>query len=186
MNFVSFSKIGFAALALCLIAAKNLAAQVYYTESGRVEFHCEVPLHSFTGHSNYLVGKINLNSGIIDFYVDVHTLQTGIGMRDDDVLETLEANKYSFAGFYGKLVSGFDPGSNHPQKVTVKGEFTVHGVSSPVTISGTLQKTDQGLRLNAAWKLNMKEYGIKPPGILFYRVDEVVDIRIEALIPSQN
>ncbi len=178
--------IAFCALALCLTFANFLTAQTYYTESGLVQFHCEVPLHSFTGHSNYLVGKINLETGTVDFYVDVQTLQTGIGMRDDDMLETLEAEKYPFAGFYGELISDFNPTSNEPQKVTVKGEFTVHGVSNPVTISGTLQNVDEGLKLNASWKLNMKDYNIEPPGILFYRVSEVVDISIDALLPPQK
>ncbi len=179
-------KIVAATVIFYITLAEHTAAQIYYTESGRTEFHCEVPLHSFTGHSNYLVGKINLNTGTVDFYVDVHTLQTGIEMRDDDMLETLKAKKYPFAGFYGKLVSDFNPDLNQPQKVTVEGEFTIHGVSNPVTISGTLQKTDRGLKLNASWKLNMKDYKIEPPGILFYRVNETLDIRVEALLPAQN
>ncbi len=173
------------ALVLCLVLSNRLAAQVYYTESGRIQFHCEVPLHSFTGHSNHLVGKINLETGTVDFYVDVHTLQTGIGMRDDDMLESLEAERYPFASFYGKLISDFNLIVNEAQKVTVEGEFTVHGVSNPIAVSGTLQQTDKGLILNASWKLNMKDYNIEPPGILFYRVSEVVDISIEALLPEK-
>lgn len=185
MRIQKYLIIALTALTFCLTLSTRLLAQVYYTESGRVEFHCEVPLHSFTGHSNYLVGKINLKTGVVDFYVDVYTLKTGIGMRDDDMLETLEAEKYPFAGFYGKLISNFNPKLNKPQKVTVKGKFTIHGVSNTITVTGTLQKTEKGLKLHASWKLNMTDYHIKPPGILFYRVSEVVDITIDALLPPK-
>ena len=158
-------------------------AQSYLTKTGHVEFDSSVPLHSFTGESDHLVGKINLADSTVDFYVDVNTLKTGIGKRDEDMLETLEAEKHPFAEFYGKIVSPFQPKTNGSQTVTVKGDFTVHGVSNPVTIEGTLNKTENGLQIKASWSLNMTNYNIKPPGILFYRVSENIDISISATLP---
>ncbi|HEX6982243.1 MAG TPA: YceI family protein [Balneolaceae bacterium] len=153
------------------------------TKSGHVEFDSTVPLHSFTGTSDRLVGKINLSDSTVDFYIDIHTLKTGIGMRDEDMLETMEAEKYPFAEFYGKLITDFNPELEEPQEVTVKGDMTVHGVTNPVEITGTLQKTDEGLQVKADWTLNMKDYSIKPPGILFYRVSEKIDVSISATMP---
>lgn len=158
-------------------------SQSFKTESGHVKFHSTVPLHSFTGVSNRLVGKINLADSTVDFYVDVHTLDTGIGKRDRDMLETLDADQYPFAEFYGKLVSDFNPDNPDPQEVTVKGKFTVHGVSQQVHITGTLQKTEKGLQVTASWTLNMKDYNIKPPGILFYRVSEKIDLSLSTTLP---
>lgn len=158
-------------------------SQEYMTESGHVEFDSSVPLHSFTGTSDYLVGKINLQDSTVDFYVDVNTIKTGIKKRDNDMLSTLEAEKYPFAEFYGKLNSEVDTSSNQPQEVTVEGEFTVHGVSNDVTIDGTLQKTEEGLEIKADWTLDMEDYDIEPPGILFYRVSENIDISISATLP---
>ncbi len=155
------------------------------TKSGHVEFDSSVPLHSFTGTSDHLVGKISLQDSTVDFYIDVNTLKTGIRKRDNDMLSTLEADEHPFAEFYGKLNSEVNLSSNQPQEVTVEGEFTVHGVSNDVTIDGTLQKTDEGLEVKAAWTLNMKDYDIKPPGILFYRVNEIIDVSISALLPPK-
>ena len=162
-------------------------AQTFKTEAGHVQFHSTVPLHSFTGKSEHLVGKISLADSTVDFYVDVHTLKTGIGMRDNDMMETLNAEEYAFADFYGKLVTPFDPVSSQPQEVRVRGDFSVHGVKRAITIDGILQKNDEGLRIEAAWTLNMKNYDIKPPSILFYRVSKEVDISISAtLSPVTN
>ncbi|MDZ7660269.1 YceI family protein [Fodinibius sp.] len=152
------------------------------TKSGHVEFDSSVPLHSFTGVSDHLVGKISLTDSIADFYVDVNTLKTGIGKRDNDMLRTLEAKKYPFAEFYGKIVSNFKPIDNQPQEVTVEGEFTVHGVSKQTTITGTLKKVQEGIHVEASWTLNMKDYNIEPPGILFYRVSEKIDVSISATL----
>lgn len=165
----------------------SVFGQSYMTKSGHVEFDSSVPLHSFTGISDHLVGRISIPDSTVDFYVDVNTLETGIGKRDNDMLSTLEAEKYPFAEFFGKLTSEIDLNTKKPQNATVEGEFTVHGVSNQVTIEGTLQNTNEGLLVKASWTLNMKDYNIKPPGILFYRVSEKIDISISAtLTPNQQ
>lgn len=163
-----------------------LIAQEYTTETGHAEFHSEVPLHSFTGVSDDLVGFINLADSTVDFYIDLETLETGIGKRDKDMRETLQTDEYPFAEFFGKLISDFDPNNDSPQPVTVRGEFEMHGVSKVVEIDGTLQNTSEGLKVNASWTLNIEDYDIEPPGILFYRVDENQDIEVEATLTATD
>ncbi|MGD8748007.1 MAG: YceI family protein [Balneolaceae bacterium] len=167
---------------LSLMLPSLLKGQDFQSEKGHVEFHSTVPLHSFTGKSDHLTGKISLSDSTVDFYVDVHSLKTGIGKRDRDMLKTLDAEEHPFAAFYGKIVSGFTAESRDPQKVTVEGDLTIHGITHNVSITGTLQQTNSGLKVNATWTLNMKDYQIKPPGILFYRVSENVDISLSAML----
>lgn len=160
--------------------------QTYMTKSGHAEFDSSVPLHSFTGESDHLIGQIKLDYSVVDFYLDVTTLETGIGKRDKDMLETLEAEEFPFAEFYGELISSFDPEKEGPQEVTAEGEFTIHGVSRERSIQSTLEPTRDGLHLTASWTINMEDYDVEPPGILFYRVSEEIDIRIEATLkPTQ-
>lgn len=170
-------------LVLCLPSI--VQGQVFTTETGHAEFESSVPLHSFTGTSDFLVGKIDLSDSTIDFYLDVNTLETGIRKRDNDMLETLEAEQYPFAEFFGKLISDFNRDSSKPQQVTVEGEFTVHGVSNPLKIEGTLHKTEDELQVQASWTINMEDYDIEPPGILFYRVSEKIPVSINATLSEK-
>ena len=167
---------------LFLLFAGSAYSQAFRTETGHAEFESSVPLHSFTGTSDHLVGKISLQDSTVDFYLDLTTLDTGNDKRDKDLRETLETDKYPFAEFYGKLTSEFNPDTGTEQKVTVEGEFTIHNVTREVSITGTLQKKQGGMLVKAGWTLNMTDYNIKPPGILFYRVEENIDIQIEALL----
>lgn len=173
--------LGLALLALAL-SQSPARAQAFKTESGRAEFTSSVPLHTFTGTSESLVGLIDLDEKTVDFYIDLTTLETGIGKRDKDMRTTLETDEYPFAEFFGKLVSNFDPSSSAPQPATVRGDFTIHGVTREVEITGTLQNTDGGLKVDAGWDLNLKDYDIEPPSLLIVKVDEVQKIRIEALL----
>lgn len=169
-----------------LLYPSAVTGQSFKTESGTAEFTSSVPLHSFTGTSKHLVGKITLSDSTIDFYLDLNTLDTGNNKRDKDMYETLETEQYPFAEFYGQLISNFNPDTGTVQQVKVNGTFSIHGVSKEVTLDGTLQRTEDGLKVEASWILNLNDYNIKPPGILFYRVDEEVDVSINALLKPIN
>lgn len=169
-------------LLFLLFLVPDLYAQAYFTENGTAIFHSEVPMHTFSGSSEYLTGKIDLDNNIVDFYIDLTTLETGIEKRDRDMRETLETDKYPFAEFYGKLVSDFNPDSAGAQKAVVEGTFKIHGVEREKQFSGTLEMTPSGLLLNASWVLRLEDYDIVPPSLLFVKVDQEQKIEIEALL----
>lgn len=182
MKKLNHISVGLSLIAFLFAVPILSSGQSFMTKSGHVEFDSSVPLHSFTGTSDNLVGKITLSDAVVDFYVDVNTLKTGIKKRDNDMLRTLEAEKHPFAEFYGNIASNLDSLRAAPQQVTVEGEFTVHGVSQQLSIPGTIQKVPDGLKVEASWTINMKDYNIEPPGILFYRVSEKIDVSISAIL----
>lgn len=169
-------------LLFIVAVSSNLKAQSFMTENGKATFYSEVPLHTFSGTSDHLTGMINLESNVVDFYLDLTTLDSGIQKRDRDMRETLETNKYPFAEFYGKIISDFDPNTAAIQNVLVKGSFKIHGVEKETEFSGTLEMTSKGLLLNANWILRLEDYDIVPPSLLFVKVDQEQKIEIEALL----
>lgn len=173
-------------LLIMMVSAGGLHAQSWMTESGHVEFHSSVPLHSFTGTSDQLVGRIDVADSTVDFYVDLNTLETGVAKRDRDMRETLESEQFPFAEFFGTLTSSFDPDASGSQKVTVSGTFTMHDVTRDFTVEGTLTPDGDDLHLVAEWTMNMADYDIEPPGILFYRVNEEIDVELEATLNPEE
>lgn len=159
---------------------------VYYSESGHAEFTSSVPLHSFKGSSDHLTGMIDFGKNLVDFYLDLETLDTGNNMRDNDMYETLNVEEYPFAEFTGSLQASFDTTSTEKQNVSVQGKFTIHGVTRTKTVNGTLQKVEDGIQLQAEWVLDISNYNIEPPGILFYKVDEKMDVRINVLLKPRQ
>lgn len=169
------------------IAPSLVLAQSFQTETGYAEFTSSVPLHTFTGESDHLTGLIDFEKNLVDFFIDLETLKTGNGKRDSDMYSTLNVEEHPFAEFTGSLDSSFDRNSTEPQNVTVNGEFTIHGVTREKTVEGILQKQGDELLLESEWILDITEYDIEPPGILFYRVRDEMDIRIKArLQPVEN
>ena len=165
-----------------LVFNSSTYAQTFYAENADVVYLSKVPLHDFEGSSSNLVGMINLDESVLDFYLDLETLDTGNGKRDKDMKLTLETDEYPFAEFYGTLASPFDINNPEPQVAIAKGDFKIHGESKEVEIEGTLQKTNEGLLLKASWILNLDDYKIKPPRLLIVKVDENQEIDIEILL----
>ncbi|MEQ9310705.1 MAG: YceI family protein [Balneolaceae bacterium] len=162
--------------------ASSAFSQSFYTETGTAVFYSKVPLHSFSGTSENLVGLINLDESTIDFYLDLETLNTGNGKRDKDMLLTLDVKKYPFGEFFGKMTSEFDVDLQQEQDVTVEGVFKIHGKEQNVVISGTLTPEGNTLKLTAGWILKLEDYEIEPPSLLFIKVDQEQEIEINAVL----
>ncbi len=160
--------------------------QVFKTDSGLAKFTSSVPLHEFKGTSSYLIGMVDFDENLVDFYLDLETLKTGNSRRDRDMYNTLNVEEYPFAEFTGKLDTPFDFSSNEKQQVIVSGEFTIHGISCEMTIKGSLQKQNGILLLEAEWVHDITDHDIEPPGILFYRVRDEMDVRIEATLINSS
>ncbi len=187
-NRIRFFLILFLTLLYCLIHQAAFA-QEYQTSDGQAKFHSTVPLHSFTGESEYLNGLIDFEENLVDFYLDLSTLKTGNSSRDSDMYTTLNIDQYPFAEFTGSIISdySFNPDSLGKQPVTVSGEFTLNGITVSKTVEGSIEQTDQSINIKAKWVLDITDYQIEPPGILFYRVRDEMDVEISAeLFPVQS
>ncbi|NNE36588.1 MAG: YceI family protein [Rhodothermales bacterium] len=172
---------------LCSMGADlAYAQQAFAAERGHVEFRSSVPLHSFSGRSDHLTGRISLADSTVDFYVDLTTLKTGNGKRDKDMRKTLKTKEYPFAEFFGTLTTPFDSLDTEPQRALVRGIFKIHGIERELEVAGTLQLTGDELRLNAAWELSLADYEIKPPRLLIIKVADTQRVSIETELKRET
>ncbi|PIQ63752.1 MAG: hypothetical protein COV99_01610 [Bacteroidetes bacterium CG12_big_fil_rev_8_21_14_0_65_60_17] len=168
------------------LAPRAATAQTFITREGTATFTSSVPLHEFTGTSGALSGMISLETDTVDFFLDLATLDTGKKKRDKDMRRTLEVDEFPFAEFTGTLTTPVDLLQSEPQPATVRGQFTLHGVTRDVVVHGTLTPRGEALELSAAWTLNLEDYRIEPPRLLVIKVDPEQDIEIRALLHTQD
>ena len=168
-----------------LLSVGSVSGQAFKHDGGHVEFLSNVPLHSFTGVSESLVGRIDLDGNTVDFYVDLNTLDTGNGKRDKDMRKTLDTGKYPFAEFFGAFSAPPDPQRAGPQDVEVRGRFTIHGVTKTIRVPGTVTFGPKGVRVQATWTLLLDDYNIEPPSLLIIKVDEEQAISLDILLKPE-
>ncbi len=157
-------------------------AQVYGTENGYASFEAEMPLNSYTGETDRLNGSIDFETGQVAFRVPVKTIKTGKEKRDEHMYELLEAEKNPHVIFEGKLIGDFDLDKRTEQTVKVKGDFTLGGTSRTVTIGIHLKPVEKGLQMKASWSLFITDYNLERPSLLFVKIDDKHDLKVDALL----
>lgn len=178
---------GFSIFVLVLglfVFPENLKAQVFKTETGRVEFLSKASLNEFVGESGSLNGLVDLEKNMLDFFVDLNTVKTGIGLRDRHMRENyLETKKFPFAEFTGKIDAIPTMAKGQSREVIAKGKFKIHGVEREITVPGKLTMvSDSELKLDAEFKLLLSAYNIEIPTVVFYELSEEQVVTIRATL----
>ena len=115
------------------------------------------------------------------FAVDLRTLDTGIGLRNDHLREKyLEIDKG--AGYDKAVLSDIDLKGLNPDapegKASFTGSLTVHGVKKTVTGPVEVKKTGSGLRVKASFPVNLSDYNIPEPRYLGVGVKNTVQVEV--------
>lgn len=169
---------------LIFVFPLKVYCQEYKTETGKVEFLSKASLNEFTGKSSNLNGLVDLDKNMLDFYVDLNTLDTGIGLRDRHMRENyLETKKYPYAEFTGKIAPEINLSKGESRTVTAKGKFKIHGVEKEIEVSGRLSvMSDTELRLEAEFTIMLSDFNIDIPKVVFYELAEEQLVTIKAIL----
>lgn len=178
-------------LLIAVLFCAEVNAQVFLTEHGNAVFLSKAPLNEFEGKSASLKGLIDFEKNLIDFYLDLNTLKTGISLRDKHMRDNyLETKKFPFAEFSGKIQNLSEIDLNdlrNGKKVIAEGNFSIHGVSMPRLIEGTLSldEKDQVLKLNCTFNVLLTDHNISKPSIMGYDLADVQQVSITATFQKQ-
>tara|TARA_R110002020_G_scaffold321406_4_gene537269 strand:+ start:697 stop:1236 length:540 start_codon:yes stop_codon:yes gene_type:complete len=163
-------------------------AQTFQTESGNVNFLSKASLNEFNGESDKLNGLIDLSQNLLDFYVDLNTLDTGIGLRNKHIRDNyLETEEYPFAEFTGKMSSIPTLNSETKVPVTAIGSFKIHGVEQQIEVKGSLSRNSSGeLELEGGFDVLLSDYNITIPKLVFFELAEKQEVTFKATLKPKK
>lgn len=149
----------------------------------RISFTVGGPMHTTTGTFQLKNGTITADpaagqaSG--EIVIDTNSANTGESMRDakmkDSVLETA---RFPEIVFVPKKVAGHeDSDGNFTARMT--GILRLHGSDHEITLDVSGRIVGDSLTASTNFVVPYVAWGLANPGILFLRVDKVVDVTIE-------
>ncbi|MFT3928274.1 MAG: YceI family protein [Myxococcales bacterium] len=164
--------------------------------ASQIQFVSDAPLEKFTGTLSNPTGHLTVDpnkpsdaKGSVK--VEIHTIKTGIELRDEHVQNEswLDAKKFPHADFVITKVSGIDKlKAGESVEATVTGKFTLHGVTQEVTTKAKVRYTPaeagkgEALRIVGSFTIKLEDHKVSIPKIVALKVspDIVVNIDLRA------
>ena len=135
--------------------------------SGTLSFDGHATAGDFVGSTTEVSGRLTGAPDVAQVrgWVEapVKTLKTGNGKRDKDLNKSMESDKYPTIRFDLARVTrtaGAGAGAGDSLGVMLHGTMTIHGVTRPVDLPGTIRFEGPTARLRTDFPLNLKDYRI--------------------------
>lgn len=146
---------------------------------------------SFEAKTNALSGQLVVDpkkSGAIDgtLAVDLRTLQTGIGLRDNHMregyLEVQKGEGYEAATLDRIQLDGIDP-AVPVGKVSFRGTLSLHGLEREVSGTADIRRAGSDLKVSATFPVKVSDFAIASPTYLGVGVrnEVMVSVNFHAL-----
>jgi polyisoprenoid-binding protein YceI len=141
---------------------------------------------SFDAKTTALSGSVTAGaSGAPAFYgslvVDLRTLDTGIGLRNEHLrenyLEVDRGPRFDTATMSEIDLPGFNPDAPEGKR-TFTGLLTLHGVTQRVNGAVDVRQTGAGLRVQASFPVALPDFGIRKPRYLGIGVKDTVLVEV--------
>ena len=170
-----------------VLAAAVVSPSTWRVGQGDVRVICPMTIGgSFEAKTAALSGSVIARANGLStldgsLAVDLRTLDTGIGLRNEHLREKyLEVNKGT--GFETATLSAIDLTGLNPMAPEGKGSFTglltVHGVAKTVTGVVDVRRAGSGTRVKASFELDLSDYGIAKPRYLGVGVANTIHVEV--------
>ena len=183
-------------LAVCTAAtafasADSTTFRVRNDGKSRATFVSDAPLETMIGKTSKVTGNMTVDPTDItktrgSFKVPVVSLRTDNDLRDEHLQGDgwLDAKKNPNIHFEITEVTPGKKGSkelkqNKDTKVQVKGKFTAHGITKPVTAKGTANWSGNSLRIKADFTIKLEDHQISVPSIVRLKVANEIAVSVD-------
>ncbi|AYB30330.1 YceI family protein [Chryseolinea soli] len=172
----------FTMVAAMLLVLPGVAQKQYTTNKGFVSFFAKAPVADVDAKNDKVNVELNPSSDEVSFDMAMKDFEFKNGkMGRDAQKKYLETEKYTKAGFKGKIQGKVDYDKPGSYPVTAKGKLKIHGVEKDVTEKGTVVVDGDGVKLQSQFNVTLADYKIDTPKILGQEMtaDKVL-VKIEA------
>lgn len=159
-----------------------LSAQKYMTRSGHIWFFSHTPIEDIEAHNYQVSSILDTRNGELAFSMLIKGFQFEKALMQEHFNEKyMESDKLPKSTFTGRIknLADIDFQKEGNYEVVIQGEISIHGVSTPLEIVGTLKVVEGKIQAKSDFSLAVADYNIKVPGIVKDNIAEQVDVHVE-------
>ncbi|WP_373513144.1 YceI family protein [Persicitalea sp.] len=167
------------ALSIIFPSSEILAqSKLYATTSGQTSFHSSTPAEDINAVNKKTQVLLNTATGEMAVLMSMRDFDFPNELMEEHFNENyMESEKYPKATFKGKLDQPVDFSKNGSYQLSASGTFTVHGVSQPRKLNGTLSVQNERVSVDAKFDVALVDHKIEVPKIVFVKIAQVIEVR---------
>lgn len=167
------------------IASAQVQNYKIIPEQSNLTFDVSAQMHKVHGVSNAFSGTISgdpkdITAAKITIRLDPNDFDTDNDKRDKVMREkSLEIEKFPFIEFESTSIEAENKELtiNEPAEATILGKLKLHGVVKEVSVPVRILWDERQVSADAGMDLNLDEFGIFRPKVLFFRLQKEVKVR---------
>ncbi len=160
-----------------LFSGYSQGQTLFSTATGEVSFFSETPLENIEAVNKKTGCIINATSGELAVQMRITDFNFPNKLMQEHFNENyLESEKYPTAVFKGKFKEQVDLQVEGTYPVTADGSMTIHGVTKPVSIKGTVMSSGNQLKLDFKFQVKPEDYKVEVPSLVVTKIAENLDV----------
>jgi hypothetical protein len=150
---------------------------LYGTSTGEVSFYSDTPLETIEASNKKTGSIINATSKELAVKLKITDFVFPNKLMQEHFNENyLESEKYPTAVFKGKIKEAVDLTKAGTYPITAEGSMTMHGVTKPVSVKGTIVSSGNELKLDFKFQVRTEDYQIEVPSLVVTKIAETIDV----------
>ncbi len=163
------------------------AQDVFLDTKGVFSFFASTALEDIDATSNHGIGALNVKTKDVFFKVKMESFVFRRSLMQEHFNENyMESEKFPYGNFKGKINEDVDLTKDGTYQVTVSGDFTIHGVTKPRTIPGTIVVKGKSIDVTSTFEVKVADHNITIPTVVSQKIAEVVQVKIHSVMAPQE
>ncbi len=171
-------------LIVLLFAFQFTSAQKMICKDGHIWFYSHTPFEDIEAHNHQVVSVLDLSNGELVFTLLVKSFEFKKDLMQEHFNENyMESDEYPKAGFKG-VIGNFDQidfKAHGSHEVTVQGKLTLHGITKPVSASGTIEILGDEIRAISDFNVKPADYNISIPALMEEKIAKDIQVHVDVV-----
>jgi polyisoprenoid-binding protein YceI len=173
----------FRIIILAILTISSLAsAQKYISKNAHIFFYSYTPLEDIEANNNQVASILDAATGTLQFSLLVKSFEFKKTLMGEHFNENyIESDKFPKASFNGKITNfdKVDLKKDGSYPVEVKGDLTLHGVTNPVTINGTIDVSKGIVSAKSKFNVVPQDYKISIPDLVKDKIAKEITVSVD-------
>jgi hypothetical protein len=171
--------------AAILATAVTLNAQIYKGTKTNVSFYSYTPLENISAKDSVATMLLNSKTGDVIANISIKGFVFPNALMQEHFNENyMESDKFPMGSFKGKINETIDYTKDGSTAITMTGTLTIHGVSKPRTISGTLVVKGSKVTVDTKFSVALADHNIAVPTAVGAKIAESIDVTVHSELIS--